>query len=129
MRPTYHRACSLDLPTSLLSARELVHQRNPNRGLGLAFPRVITIIDHGSAEAAIFYFRLCYLQLFDDPFNVNKCVIVTFQEEVKPLIRGGKCVISLSVAKIDPQQISSPCSKSCIPVVLLYKNDAPEHLL
>ena len=42
-RPTCHRACSSDLPTSLLSARELVHQRNPNRGLGLAFPKVIRI--------------------------------------------------------------------------------------
>ena len=98
--------------------------------MGLAFPRVITI-NVISDQQKLRYFILDsrYLQLFNDPFNVNKCVIVAFQEEVKPLIRGGQCVISLSVAKIDPQQISSTCLKSCIPVVLLYKNDASEHLL
>ena len=29
-------------------------------------------------------------ELLRDAFDVNKCVIVTFQEEVKPLIRGRK---------------------------------------
>merc|ERR1719225_2076973 len=56
---------------------------------------------HGSSaikEAPIEAWVWLSLQLFDDPFNVNKCVIVAFQEEVKP-------------------------------VVLLYKNDASEHLV